>query len=81
MSSYIAGMSTSILCSTSEAPTRTMSSMNVINEVPDNPIDKSLDAQPSLDEVWEALAKLRSCQAGILPKMWKLQSRGIATLS
>ena len=54
---------------------RSSYSENVINEVPDCPIDKSLDAPPSDDEVLEALMKTRSGKAGgkngILPEMLK----------
>ena len=48
---------------------------DVINEVPDCPIDESLDAPPSDDEILEALGKMKSGKAGgkngILPEMLK----------
>ena len=54
---------------------RSSYSEDVINEVPDCPIDESLDAPPSDDEVIEALMKMRSGKAGekngILSEMLK----------
>ena len=48
---------------------------DVINEVPDRPIDESLDALPSDDEIFKALGKMKSGKAGgkngILPEMLK----------
>ena len=48
---------------------------DVINEVPDHPIDESLDAPPYEDEVLEALERTKSGKAGgkngVLPEMIK----------
>ena len=46
---------------------------DIINEVPDHPIDESLDAPPSEDDVLEALERTKSGKAGgkngVLPEM------------
>ena len=44
---------------------------DVINEVPDHPIDESLDAPPYEDEVLEALERTKSGKNGVLPEMIK----------
>ncbi len=45
------------------------------SKMPNHPVDESLDASPSDDEVLEALAKLKNGKAGgkneLLPEMWK----------
>ncbi len=45
---------------------------DAISELPNDPVDESLDAPPSDDEVLEALAKLGGGgENGLLPEMWK----------